>query len=128
MHRTTRLPQDAAQAAARAANDDRLAAGLCRAGLAAFVSRWYQQPLWAPLRRHPAFPRMLARRTAAAAAEDAGGHAAAAAAPEEEGKKAEVEQLTQSAAVQAAAALSGMSTGRMVSCVGLELCFSRLVV
>ncbi|GIL93104.1 hypothetical protein Vretifemale_20563 [Volvox reticuliferus] len=54
--------KDPAQAAARAANDDRLAKSLVQGGVEEFVRRWYEQPLWSSLRRHPAFGRLLARR------------------------------------------------------------------
>ncbi|KXZ52492.1 hypothetical protein GPECTOR_9g536 [Gonium pectorale] len=91
--------KDPAQAVARAANDDRLAQSLVRSGLTDFVRHWYDTPLWSSLRRHPAFDRMLARRTAAAGA--AAGRDGGAAGSADE------------AAAQAAAALSGMSTGRM---------------
>ncbi|GLC45490.1 hypothetical protein PLESTM_001741500 [Pleodorina starrii] len=108
--------KDPAQAAARAANDDRLAGALLQGGLEDFVRRWYEQPLWASLRRHPAFGRMLQRRLASASAsafasaEPAGCTAApdgtAAAAP---GGGVGGDE----AAAQLAAALRGMSTGRM---------------
>ncbi len=112
--------QDPVQAAARAANDDRLASELSTRGLAAFVRQWYEQPLWASLRRHPAYSRMLARRCGEAAA------AAAAGVVVEQASPAAADAVVVSGAgigaagdgasteEQLAAALRGMSTGRMV--------------
>ena len=48
---------------ARAAHDDGLAAALRVGGRAAFVQEWYQQPMWATLRRHPCFSTLLTQRS-----------------------------------------------------------------
>ncbi|KAI8463272.1 MAG: Alpha/Beta hydrolase protein [Monoraphidium minutum] len=74
---------DAEQRADRAARDAELSEAMRRQGLASFVDWWYRQPLWASLRAHPRFAETSARRAA-------GGDAA-----------------------ELAAALAGMSTGRM---------------
>ncbi|GFR45865.1 hypothetical protein Agub_g7316 [Astrephomene gubernaculifera] len=119
--------KDAAQAAARAANDDRLATSLVQSGLPDFVRKWYEQPLWSSLRRHPAFGRMLARRTGSAAAAavqmaDGAGLAGVKLASPHDGSSTGTSAppmattaapTAAEAAAGAAAALSGMSTGRM---------------
>ncbi len=46
----------------RAAADDRLAEALARQGLAAFIDRWYAQPLFASLRSHPDYALVARRR------------------------------------------------------------------
>lgn len=47
---------------ARILRDARLAASLEAEGLASFLARWYDQPLFATLRSHPIFPQVLDRR------------------------------------------------------------------
>ena len=42
--------------------DEGAARRLEQAGLAAFLDEWYRMPLFAPLREHPRFPEVLARR------------------------------------------------------------------
>lgn len=54
--------EDAAQRAARAAEDDARAAAIRRDGLAAFVDAWYGMPMFAALRASPVFDRVRARR------------------------------------------------------------------
>lgn len=80
--------QDPAQAAWRAAADDRLARLLASRGLRPFVAHWYAQPLWASLRRHPRFGALAEAR---ARGREGGAGAAG-----------------------LAGALAAMSTGRMV--------------
>jgi isochorismate synthase/2-succinyl-5-enolpyruvyl-6-hydroxy-3-cyclohexene-1-carboxylate synthase/2-succinyl-6-hydroxy-2,4-cyclohexadiene-1-carboxylate synthase/O-succinylbenzoate synthase len=74
---------DAEQRADRLARDTELAGALRRQGLGPFVDWWYAQPLWGSLRGHPRFGETAGRRAAAGDAEEL------------------------------AAALAGMSTGRM---------------
>ena len=66
--------RSAAARAARAERDAALARALEEGGAEPFVAAWYQQPLFAPLRRSPGFATVLARR---AAGQDAEGLAAA---------------------------------------------------
>jgi hypothetical protein len=73
--------------AARVAKDQELADLLLSLGAAGFLEWWYQQPLWASLRAHPRFERLLEKRA---------------------GEQAGQEQ-------QLAASLKYSSTGRMVS-------------
>lgn len=54
--------KDPSERELRAAADDRLADELVRDGMAAFVDRWYAQPLFASLREHPEFPAIRGRR------------------------------------------------------------------
>lgn len=72
----------------RAARDVELSEVLRRQGLTSFVDWWYRQPLWTSLKGHPRFGEMAAKRAAAGDAEEL------------------------------AAALAGMSTGRMVGGAG----------
>lgn len=51
-----------AERAARRANDERLAQALEQEDLADFLARWYSQPLFATLQRHPRFGQVQARR------------------------------------------------------------------
>jgi hypothetical protein len=53
---------DADLRAARVQKDAELAAMLTQQGSARFLEWWYQQPLWASLRRHPGFSRLLRQR------------------------------------------------------------------
>jgi isochorismate synthase/2-succinyl-5-enolpyruvyl-6-hydroxy-3-cyclohexene-1-carboxylate synthase/2-succinyl-6-hydroxy-2,4-cyclohexadiene-1-carboxylate synthase/O-succinylbenzoate synthase len=76
------------QRADRTARDGELAVALRGQGLDPFIAWWYSQPLWASLRSHPRFKATAARRAAAG----------------------DVREL--------AAALEGMSTGRMVGRAG----------
>ncbi|KAF6258054.1 Alpha/Beta hydrolase protein [Scenedesmus sp. NREL 46B-D3] len=78
---------DADLRAARVQKDAELASMLTLQGSARFLEWWYQQPLWASLRQHPGFSRLLQQR--------------------------QREQLGQEQ--QLAAALQYGSTGRMVS-------------
>jgi 2-succinyl-6-hydroxy-2,4-cyclohexadiene-1-carboxylate synthase len=55
--------RDPAERARRAAADDRLADGLLRDGMEAFVDRWYAQPLFDTLRGHPDFTAIRDRRS-----------------------------------------------------------------
>jgi len=75
---------DAAQRADRLSRDAELSTVLRSQGLGPFVDWWYRQPLWGSLRDHPRFGETAGRRAAA-------------------GDAAEL-----------AAALAGMTTGRMV--------------
>jgi 2-succinyl-6-hydroxy-2,4-cyclohexadiene-1-carboxylate synthase len=52
----------AAERRARAAQDEQLARSLETEGLAHFLARWYDQPLFATLKAHASFPHVLARR------------------------------------------------------------------
>ena len=55
-------PQDPASASARASADLDLARTLMSVGLPGFLSSWYATPMWARMRQHPAFDKMMARR------------------------------------------------------------------
>jgi len=70
--------EGAEERAARAGRDAGDAALLRALGGDAWVSRWYDAPMWAPLRAHPRFGRLLAARRAAAAAPGAAAALAAA--------------------------------------------------
>ena len=62
-----------------------------------FVQHWYNGPLWSSLREHPQFPALLRRR-------GVGVHRTS----------ADLPLSSTASAVSMAAALSAMSTGRMV--------------
>jgi isochorismate synthase/2-succinyl-5-enolpyruvyl-6-hydroxy-3-cyclohexene-1-carboxylate synthase/2-succinyl-6-hydroxy-2,4-cyclohexadiene-1-carboxylate synthase/O-succinylbenzoate synthase len=53
---------DADLRAARVQKDAELASMLTQQGSARFLEWWYQQPLWASLRQHPGFSRLLQQR------------------------------------------------------------------
>jgi len=53
---------DEAARQARRAEDECRARRLETLGLEPFLDEWYRQPLFAPLREHPGFPEVLARR------------------------------------------------------------------
>jgi len=53
---------DEAARQARRADDEHRARRLETQGLEPFLDDWYRQPLFAPLREHPGFPEVLARR------------------------------------------------------------------
>jgi pimeloyl-ACP methyl ester carboxylesterase len=100
---------DADLRAARVQKDAELAAMLTQQGSARFLEWWYQQPLWASLRQHPGFSRVLQQRQR-----------------EQQGQEQ-----------QLAAALKYGSTGSMVSaevwckgdvCKYAHMCIPRLVV
>lgn len=56
--------EESAARAARLAQDHQRAAALRAEGLPAFLTRWYQLPLFGALRAHADYPAMLARRLA----------------------------------------------------------------